>query len=141
MRIAILHGPNLNLLGVREPEKYGHQSLNDLYEHLQNSFSDIEFDFFQSNHEGELIDQLHAWRGNIDGLVINPGGLAHSSVSLADAIKLLPNPTIEVHITNVFAREAFRHTLVTASACMGCISGLGTAGYQIAVTHLKNVLS
>lgn len=141
MHVGILHGPNLQLLGTREPEIYGGKSLIDLENELNSAFPQHQFSFFQSNHEGELIDFLHEHRGEVQGWVINPGGLAHSSVALADALRIVNGPSIEVHLTNVFRRESFRHSLITASSCIGCISGFGFAGYHFAIQTLENKIN
>lgn len=139
MKIAVINGPNLNLLGIREPEIYGHQTLEALYEQLSNMFPGIGFTFFQSNHEGELIDFIQECHfDNFDGIVINPGAYAHSSPALADALKSISVPAIEVHISNIYAREAFRQHSYTAAACRGVISGLGLKGYELAILHLTN---
>ena len=141
MHVGIIHGPNLQLLGTREPEIYGNKSLIDLENELISAFPQHQFSFFQSNHEGELIDFLHEHRGEIQGWVINPGGLAHSSVALADALRIVNGPSIEVHLTNVFQRESFRHSLITASSCIGCISGFGFAGYHFAIQTLEKKIN
>jgi 3-dehydroquinate dehydratase-2 len=140
MLVGILHGPNLQLLGVREPEIYGSKTLLDLEKEVKQYFPQHDFLFFQSNHEGELIDFLHDHRTNVQAWVVNPGGLAHSSVALADALRMMNGPAIEVHLSNVFQRESFRHTLITASSCIGCISGLGFAGYHFAIQMLEKKL-
>jgi len=136
MKLLILNGPNLNLLGVREPEKYGSTTLESLEKDLRNRFSDHELDFFQSNHEGELIDRIQsADADGTRGIVFNPGGYTHTSVAIRDAIASVATPVIEVHITNIAARETFRHHSVTAGATLGQISGLGIAGYFAAVDY------
>lgn len=132
--ILILQGPNLNLLGTREPEVYGHGSLADLEADLRAAFADVVFSFFQSNHEGELIDRLHKARTEgLDGIVFNPGGYTHTSVALRDAVAAIGLPVVEVHLSNIHAREAFRHQSLLAPVCVGQISGLGRAGYHLAV--------
>ena len=130
MNILVLNGPNLNLLGTREPEQYGHASL-----------SDVEADCFQSNHEGELIDKIHAFgklvqAGQALGAVFNPGGFTHTSVALHDAIKGTGLPVVEVHISNVHAREAFRHHSYVSPVAMGVVAGLGIQGYALAIQGL-----
>ena len=137
MHFGILHGPNLQWLGIREPEIYGSKTLLDLENEIRIAFPNHTFTFFQSNHEGELIDFLHQNRTSVQAWVINPGGLAHSSVALADALRIMQGPAIEVHLSNVFQREFFRHSLITASSCIGCISGLGFAGYHFAIQTLE----
>jgi 3-dehydroquinate dehydratase-2 len=136
MKILILNGPNLNLLGKREPEIYGNQSFEEYFEQLVQLFPDHDFSYLQSNVEGELINELHRTMNEFDGVVFNPGGYSHSSVALRDAIASIRIPVIEVHISNVHAREDFRQRLITASAAKGCITGLGMKGYQLAVESL-----
>ncbi len=136
MHILILNGPNLNLLGTREPGIYGSGSLSDLEKDLQVSFPDVAFAFFQSNHEGALIDRLHEARAEkVNGIVFNPGGFTHSSVALRDAVSAVMLPVIEVHLSNVHAREAFRRKSLLAPVCIGQISGLGRIGYHLAVRY------
>ncbi len=136
MKILILNGPNLNLLGVREPDKYGSETLASLQESLTASFPSITLSFFQSNHEGELIDRLQtASSDDITGIVFNPGGYTHSSVAIRDAIAAIEVPVVEVHITNIASRESFRHVSVTSGPTVGQISGFGSDGYAIAVRY------
>jgi len=138
MKILVLNGPNLNLLGEREPEVYGSFSLTDLEKSLNEKYSDLELTFFQSNHEGELIEELHsAGKNDTVGVVFNPGGFTHTSVALRDAISGTQVPVIEVHISNVHARESFRHQSLLASVCVGQIVGLGIAGYGLAIEYFK----
>ena len=136
--IAILNGPNLDRLGKREPEIYGHATLADLEKALRAEFgATARLEFFQSNHEGELIDKLAAFAdAKVDGLVINGGALTHTSVALRDALLGAHLPTIEVHISNIYKREDFRHTSLTAPACVAVITGLGLEGYHAAVRFL-----
>ncbi|GAB5518994.1 MAG: type II 3-dehydroquinate dehydratase [Rhodothermales bacterium] len=136
MKLLILNGPNLNLLGTREPETYGSATLGDLEADLRAAFPDLDLDFAQSNHEGALIDRIHAAATDgTMGIVFNPGGYTHTSVALRDAIAGVTVPVIEVHISNVHAREAFRHTSLLAPVCVGQIAGLGLAGYALAVRY------
>ena len=138
-KIAVLNGPNLDRLGKREPEVYGTATLADLEAQVRAApaASGVEFEFFQSNHEGELIDKVASLADrNFDGIIINPGGFSHTSVALRDAIAGSSIPAVEVHISNIYKREAFRHDSLTAGACIGVISGLGFAGYTIALDFL-----
>lgn len=141
-KIGILNGPNLNWLGKREPEVYGDKTLEDLERGLANyaaSFGDCEIECFQSNHEGALIDKIYDWAGRgFAGIVFNPGAFTHTSIALRDAIAGAGTPTIEVHISNVHAREAFRHQSLTAPVCRGQICGLGLKGYAYALEALVN---
>lgn len=137
-RIAILNGPNLDRLGLREPEVYGHQTLADL-EHLLRSAAGDRADLFflQSNHEGTLIDAINRLAGeHCSGIIINPGGLTHTSIALRDSLAGCGIPAIEVHISNIHRREDFRHHSFTAAACRGSILGLGLDGYRLALDHL-----
>jgi 3-dehydroquinate dehydratase-2 len=136
MKILIIHGPNLNLLGTREPEIYGKDTLYDINEYLKRSFPDIEFKFFQSNIEGEIINEIHGARNSIDGIVINPGAYSHYSIAIRDAISGVKVPTVEIHLSNIYAREEFRAKSVIAGVCIGHISGFGKESYVLAVTAL-----
>jgi len=133
MRILVVNGPNLNLLGTREPEIYGSGSLEDLETGLRKAFPNVTFSFVQSNHEGALIEAIQAAR--VDGVVLNGAGYTHTSVALRDAIHACPAPVIEVHISNIAGRERFRRRSITAGACVGSISGLGRSGYHLAVRY------
>jgi 3-dehydroquinate dehydratase-2 len=133
MKIAIINGPNLNLLGTREPTVYGNETFEQFYQQLQQKYSDVEFSYFQSNVEGELINELHAKGFEYDGIIINPGGYTHTSVAIGDAIAAIKTPVIEVHISNVHAREDFRKISHVSAKCKGTISGLGMKGYALAV--------
>ncbi|MCU0338246.1 MAG: type II 3-dehydroquinate dehydratase [Spirosomaceae bacterium] len=132
-KILIINGPNLNLLGKREPEIYGSQTFEEYFQSLQAIFPDIELHYFQSNHEGALIDKIHEVGFSFDGIVLNAGAYTHTSVAIADALSGVKTPAIEVHISNVHAREAFRHHSYLSSRCKGVIVGLGLKGYELAI--------
>jgi 3-dehydroquinate dehydratase II len=136
MQIAIINGPNLNLLGKREPEVYGKQSFEQYFETLQSKYPTINFYYFQSNVEGELISEVQKLGFSYDGIVINPGGYTHTSVALGDAIAAISTPVVEVHISNIFAREEFRKISHVSGKSVGVISGLGLKGYELAVEYL-----
>ena len=134
MPLLVLNGPNLNLLGVREPETYGTTTLADIEADLTAAFPEVTVHFEQENSEGTLIDHLHAaHEDGVDGVVFNPGGYTHTSVALRDAVAAIDPPVVEVHLSNVHAREDFRRTSRIAPACVGQMSGLGAAGYRLAV--------
>ena len=138
-RILVLHGPNLNLLGQREPEVYGHQTLADIDGALALLADDLGFtiDTFQSNHEGDLIDRIHAAANEgFSGIIINPGGLTHTSVALRDAISSIDLPVIEAHLSNIHARESFRQQSYVAGVVVGQVSGFGALSYQLALRGL-----
>jgi 3-dehydroquinate dehydratase II len=135
MKIAIINGPNLNLLGKREPEVYGTESFDGFYEYLKDKYSKLELSYFQSNVEGELINELQRVGFNYEGIIFNPGGYTHTSVAIGDTIAAISCPVIEVHISNIFNREEFRkHSHVSAKA-KGVISGLGLKGYELALGY------
>jgi 3-dehydroquinate dehydratase-2 len=133
MRIAIINGPNLNLLGRREPEKYGHSSFEEYLEVLKSRFPEIIFEYFQSNVEGEIINEIQKAGFSVDGIILNAGGYTHTSVSITDAIAAVKTAVIEVHITNISAREDFRHTSLIGRSCAGTVSGFGLDSYRLAV--------
>lgn len=135
MRILLLNGPNLNLLGQREPEKYGVRSLESVVAELQALFPKVALDARQSNIEGDLVTWVQQ-SGGYDGVVLNAGGYSHTSVALRDAVAAVPVPVVEVHITNLLAREPFRHVSLVGAVCSGSIMGLGTDGYRLAIDHL-----
>jgi 3-dehydroquinate dehydratase-2 len=136
MRLDVINGPNLNGLGRREPEIYGTQGLDELERRLRAAWPAVEWSFFQSNHEGALVDRLQWAEGHVDGLILNPAGLSHTSVVLLDALLALSIPVVEVHVSHVLAREEFRRTLLTARGARALICGLGLAGYEAAARHL-----
>lgn len=136
MNLIIINGPNLNLLGRREPDIYGNQSFEDFLEKLKAEFPGIAIDYFQSNIEGEIINKIHDAGFTKEAIVINPGGYSHTSVAIADAMKAVPAKVIEVHLSNVFAREEFRKTLITAPSADGFISGFGLDAYRLAILSL-----
>ncbi|MBQ6725257.1 MAG: type II 3-dehydroquinate dehydratase [Bacteroidales bacterium] len=135
MKLIIINGPNLNLLGKREPEVYGNESFENYFDKLVQMFPSVNLSYFQSNIEGEIVDKIQEVGYSCDGIIINAGGYSHTSVAIRDAIAAVPAPAVEVHISNVFAREDFRHTLLLAPVCKGCISGLGLRGYAMAVEN------
>ena len=135
MKIAIINGPNLNLLGVREPGIYGNESFEDYFGKLVSKFPSIEFVYFQSNVEGELINEIQRLGFLFDGIIINPGGYTHTSVALGDAIAAITTPVVEVHISNIFGREDFRKISHVSAKSVGVISGLGMKGYELAVSY------
>jgi 3-dehydroquinate dehydratase II len=133
-QIIIINGPNLNLLGKREPEVYGHQTFEQYLEVLGDKYhKTVDLQYFQSNHEGFLIDKIHEIGFSFDGIVLNAGGLTHTSIAMADAISAIKTPTVEVHISNVHAREEFRHHSFLSSRCKGIIIGFGLRGYDFAI--------
>ena len=139
MKILVLNGPNLNFLGVREPEVYGYDSLEDLENWLkdQPETANSRFTWFQTNHEGELIDKIHSAMGNMDGIIINPGAFTHYSYALRDAIASVNIPTVEVHLSDINAREEFRKVSVIKDVCVGQFTGLGKKGYVEAFRILE----
>lgn len=132
-RFIIINGPNLNLLGRREKEIYGDKDFEKFFTALRSNYEEIKLDYFQSNVEGELINKLHEVGFAYDGIIINPGGYSHTSVALRDAIAALESPVIEVHISNIYSREEFRHTSLTAAVCVGVITGFGLWSYEMAL--------
>jgi 3-dehydroquinate dehydratase-2 len=136
-KILILNGPNLNLLGKREPSVYGSQSFDDYFETLKSIFPETELHYFQSNHEGALIDKIHEVGFTFDGIIINAGGYTHTSIALADALSAVTTPAVEVHISNIHARESFRHHSYLTSRCKGMICGLGLRGYELGVRYFN----
>ncbi|BDQ01905.1 type II 3-dehydroquinate dehydratase [Ignavibacterium sp.] len=141
MNILILNGPNLNLLSQRDKSNYGNKDFNIILEELKKEFPDVIFSYFQSNSEGELIDKIQEASKIYDGLIINPGGYAHTSVAIKDALEICKIPKVEVHLSNLAKREDFRQNLLTASSCDGYISGLKDLGYYLAVIAIKRLNS
>ena len=135
MRILILNGPNLNLLGTREPSVYGTRSFDDCLRELRVKHPSASIDHFQSNLEGELIDRIHSAPGNYDGIILNAGGYTHTSVAIADAVAAIPVPVVEVHLSNLARREPFRHTSLLTPVCCGAILGFGPESYELALLH------
>lgn len=136
MKILIINGPNLNLLGVREKGIYGDSSFESYFQTLKARYPQIEFDYFQSNHEGALIDEIHRQGFDVDGIVLNAGAYTHTSIAIADAIRAVKSPVVEVHISNVHSRESYRHVSMIAPACKGVIAGFGLDSYRLAVEAL-----
>lgn len=143
MKFLVINGPNLNLLGSREPDIYGNTGYDALCQRIRQSAEsmNVEVECFQSNHEGAIIDRLHAAVGTYDGIVINPGAYTHYSYAILDALKAINIPAVEVHISNIHKREEFRHKSVTAAGCDGQICGLGQFGYVAAMGYLIEKLS
>lgn len=137
MKILILNGPNINLLGKREPEIYGNRGFADYFDELKKTFPEVEFDFYQSNVEGEMINKIHEVGFSWDGIVLNAGAYTHTSIALQDAIKAVETPVVEVHISNVHKREEFRHKSMISCACLGVICGFGLDSYRLGVEALK----
>ena len=136
MKILIINGPNLNLLGKREPSIYGKLSFEEYLNELKRAFPNINLDYFQSNHEGEIIDKIHVSNGNCEGIILNAAAYTHTSVAIADAISAIKVPVVEVHISNINKREAFRQKSFIAPFCIGSISGFGLDSYRLAVLSL-----
>ncbi len=135
MKLIIINGPNLNLLGKREPEIYGSQTFLEYFESLKTKFSEIELHYFQSNHEGELLVKIHEIGFSFTGIILNAGAYTHTSIALRDALAAINTPTVEVHISNIYAREEFRHHSYLTAKCAGIISGLGLKGYELAIQY------
>ena len=143
MRIAVLNGPNLNLLGTREPAIYGRETLADIERSLASVASELgaELEFAQHNGEGQMIDTLHRWRGMVDGVIINAGAYTHNSIALRDALSAIAVPFVEVHLTNIYAREPERRHSMLSSAAVGMVCGLGAYGYELALRGLTRRLA
>ena len=134
--IDIINGPNLNLTGIREPEVYGTTTMEECIDGLRKMFPQVEISYFQRNVEGELIDRIQQVGFRYEGLIVNLGGYSHSSVALHDALLAVPAPKVEVHLSNIFAREEYRHHSLITSACRGMVCGLGLQGYELAIRSL-----
>ena len=139
MKIAIINGPNLNLLGTREPDVYGNKTFGTFLEHLIVIFPDVQFNYLQSNIEGELINAIQEYGFTTDGIILNPAGYTHTSVAIGDAVAAISAAVVEVHISNIFAIEEFRKHSYVSAKCTGVISGLGLKGYELAVIYLLNL--
>ena len=139
MKLLIINGPNLNLLGKREKSIYGDQDFESFFTELKREYDEIELEYFQSNHEGELVDKIHEVGFTIDGIILNAGAYTHTSVALADAISGINSPVVEVHISNVHQREEFRHKSFLSPVCKGIIVGFGLDGYRLAVESFLKV--
>ena len=137
MKILIINGPNLNRLGTREPQIYGTQTDKDIVDGLRSRFADTDIDYFQSNHEGAIVDRLHEADGKYDGIVLNAAAYSHTSVAILDAILSIETPVVEVHMSNIYARETFRRQSVIAAACKGMICGFGADSYRLAIESLR----
>jgi 3-dehydroquinate dehydratase II len=135
MNLLIINGPNLNLLGKREPSIYGAQTFEEYFEDLKAAYPQVNLHYFQSNHEGALIDKIHEVGFTFDGIIINAGAYTHTSIAIADAIGAISAPVLEVHISNIHAREAYRHHSYLGAKCVGSIVGLGLKGYRLAVAY------
>lgn len=135
MKILIINGPNLNLLGTREPHIYGKRSFEEYFETMQQEYPGVILHYFQSNSEGTIIDKIHEAGFSYQGIVLNPGAYGHTSIAIADAIAAIETPVVEVHISNTYSREEFRHKSLIAPYCVGCIIGLGLKGYDLAVEY------
>lgn len=139
MNIQIINGPNLNLLGKRETSIYGSESFENYFDKLQKRFNALKLHYFQSNVEGEIVNKLHEIGFSFDGIVLNAGAYTHTSIAIHDAIGGIKTPVVEVHISNIYNREEFRHKSLITSKCVGLITGFGLEGYALALTHFKGV--
>ncbi len=143
MKIAVIQGPNLNMLGVREQNIYGPMTLDQIHEQMKGSAEQngVELEFFQSNLEGEIIDRIQECLGTVDGVIINPAAYSHTSIAIADAISAVSLPVVEVHISNIFKREDFRQTSITAKSSLGVITGFGPFGYHLGLIALMQIIN
>ncbi|HLT07503.1 MAG TPA: type II 3-dehydroquinate dehydratase [Cyclobacteriaceae bacterium] len=135
MKIIIINGPNLNLLGKREPEIYGSATFEDFFQTLKEKHPSLQLEYYQSNVEGELINKIHEVGFSYDGILINAGGYTHTSVAISDAIAAVTTPALEVHISNIYKREEFRHKSIISKECIGMIAGLGLIGYELGIQY------
>jgi len=135
MKLLILNGPNLNLLGTRDTSVYGSETFDSYFLKLKEKFPEVDFEYYQSNVEGELVNKLHEIGFSYDGVVFNAGGYTHTSIAIADAVEAIKTPVIEVHISNVYAREEYRHVSLMAKNCKGVIAGLGLTSYELAIQN------
>lgn len=140
MKILLINGPNLNLLGVREQSIYGNMSFEEYFQTLQNDFPDIKMEYYQSNIEGELINKIHERGFEYDGIIINAGAYTHTSVAIRDAISGVKSPVVEVHISNILTRESFRHESLIGPACVGSIMGFGLDSYRLGIEAIKKYI-
>lgn len=140
MKILLINGPNLNLLGLREKSIYGNTSFTDYFSELKRRFSDIEMEYFQSNVEGDLINKIHENGFNLDGIILNAGAYTHTSVAIRDAISGIKTPVIEVHISNILTRESFRHESLIGPVCRGSIMGFGLDSYRLGIEAIKEIV-
>jgi len=142
MKIVVIHGPNLNMLGIREQNIYGSMKLDDINEQIQQlaTQNNFEIEFFQSNLEGEIVDRIQECLGDTSGIIINPAAYTHTSIAIRDAISAVQIPTIEVHLSNIYQREEFRHKSLTAPVCVGQISGMGPNGYRLAMMGMMQIV-
>lgn len=138
MKLIIINGPNLNLLGVREKKIYGNKSFECLFDELQKKYNDISLEQYQSNHEGEIIEKIQEVGFSYDGIIINAGGFTHTSIAIRDAISSVTTPCLEVHISNILSREEFRQNSYLSEVSVGIISGLGMKGYELAIQYFKS---
>lgn len=138
LKLLIINGPNLNLLGRRQPEYYGHMNFEDFFATLEKKYKKVQFNYFQHNREGDILDRIQKAEGEADGIILNAGAYTHTSIAIADAIQAVDVPVVEVHISNIYAREQFRHNSYLAPYCKGVITGFGLMSYQLAVEYFLN---
>jgi 3-dehydroquinate dehydratase-2 len=143
MKIAVIQGPNINMLGIREQHIYGPMTMDQIHEQMKQTAvqNNIELEFFQSNLEGEIVDKIQECLGTVDGIIINPAAYSHTSIAIKDALSAVSLPTVEVHISNIYKREEFRKTSITAPAATGVISGFGPFGYHLGLISLTQILN